>query len=342
MNLLVLGGTIFVGRWLVQAALERGHRLTLFNRGKSNPDLFPEVEKLRGERDGDLSALEGRRWDAVVDTNGYVPRIVRRSAELLAGSVGSYTFISSLSVYADFSKAHLDESGAVGVLADPATEEVNGETYGPLKVACERAVQEVLLGKALVVRPGLIVGPYDPTDRFTYWPRRVARGGEVLAPGRPERGVQFVDVRDLAEWILHAVEMGATGVYNANGPEQPVPMEALLSTCKTASGSDASFTWVSEAFLQQEKVGEWIEMPLWVPESNPEYAGFFAFDSSKAIAGGLRFRPLVETVRATLEWEAGLPADRTLRAGMAPEREAELLKKWRAIHPSDHPPFKRA
>lgn len=328
MKLLVLGGTVFLGRWLVQAALESGHQITLFNRGKSNPELFPEVEKLHGSRDGDLSALSGRGWDAVIDTCGYVPRIVRLSAERLAGAVGQYIFISSLSVYADVSHAGVDESGEVGILADPTTEEVNGETYGPLKALCEQVVQSALPGRSLVVRPGLIVGPYDPTDRFTYWPRRVARGGEVLAPGRFERGVQFIDVRDLAGWTVRMVESGKTGVFNANGPERPIPMSEMLAISKTASGSDASFTWVSETFLAEQGVGEWIEMPLWVPESNPKYTGFFAFDSSRAVAAGLRFRPVSDTVRATLDWDASLPGDRPLRAGISREREAELLALW--------------
>ncbi len=330
MKLLVLGGTVFLGRSLVQTALERGHQVTLFNRGMSNPDLFPDVEKLRGDRSSDLSALGNRRWDAVIDTCGYVPRVVRRSAEKLASSVDRYTFISSLSVYADMSRPGIDESGEVGILADPATEEVTGETYGPLKSLCEGVVQTTLPGRSLIVRPGLIAGPFDPTDRFTYWPRRVAMGGEVLVPGRPARGVQFIDVRDLADWILGMVELSRTGLYNANGPEQPLPMGELLEAAKTVSGSDASFTWVSEAFLAQQGVGAWIEVPLWVPETDPENAGFFAFDSSKAIEAGLHFRPVADTVRATLDWDAGLPADRPLRAGISPEREAELLSLWSA------------
>jgi len=261
MRYLILGGTVFLGRALVQAALARGHSLTLFNRGQSNPDLFPKVEQLHGDRATDLSALQGRHWDAVIDTCGYVPRIVRLSAEALAGATDHYTFISSLSVYADTSQPGTDESAPVGTLEDETVEQVTGETYGPLKALCERAVEQTLPGRALVIRPGLIVGPFDPTDRFTYWPHRVAQGGEVLAPGRPARPVQFIDVRDLAEWTLDMVEAKRTGVYNADGPAQPLPMEQLLDTCKIVSGSAARFTWASEEFSAEQQVEAWSQMP---------------------------------------------------------------------------------
>jgi len=329
MKLLILGGTVFLGRALVEAALRQGHQLTLFNRGKTNPGLFPEVEKITGERDSDLLVLQDRRWDAVIDTCGYIPRLVRRSAVALADKVGHYTFISSLSVYADPSQVGIDESAPVGILDDPLVEEVNGDTYGPLKALCEQAAESAMPGRVLVVRPGLIVGPFDPTDRFTYWPHRIAQGGEVLAPGRPGRTVQFIDVRDLAEWIVRMVEADKTGVYNADGPATPLAMGDLLASCKTESGSDAAFTWVSEAFLLEQEVGMWMEMPLWVPESQPEHAGFFAFDCSRAIAEGLALRPLAETVRATLDWETSLPPDRALRAGITREREETLLQEWK-------------
>jgi 2'-hydroxyisoflavone reductase len=328
MRLLILGGTVFLGRAVVEAALQRGHQVTLFNRGKSNPGVYPQVEKLVGDRGGTLSELQGRRWDAVIDTCGYVPRLVRNSAEYLAGAVDHYIFISTLSVYASFADPGINENAPVGALSDPTIEEVNGDTYGPLKALCEQAVLTAMPGRALVLRPGLIVGPFDPTDRFTYWPRRVARGGAVLAPGRPERTVQFIDVRDLAEWTLRMVEAGSTGIYNADGPAQPCSMGELLAVSKEVSGSDAVFNWVTESFLLEQKVGEWMEMPLWVPESQPENAGFFAFDCSEAFSAGLTFRPLAETVRATLEWDATLPADRALKAGITPQREAELLRLW--------------
>ncbi len=328
MKLLILGGTVFLGRHLVEAALARGHEVTLFNRGQHNPDLFPNVEKLRGNRDGDWEALQGREWDAVIDTSGYVPRVVRASAALLADAVKHYTFISSLSVYADFSVVGIDESAPVGKLQDETVEEVTGETYGPLKALCEQAAEQAMPGRVLNIRPGLIVGPYDPTDRFTYWVHRVARGGEVLAPGRPEYLVQFIDARDLAEWNVRMVEAEQTGVYNATGLDYPLTMGQLLEECKTVSGSDAQFTWVDEQFLLDAKVQPWMELPLWIPESDPNSAGFSAFDCGKAIADGLTFRPLAETIRDTLAWDATRPADVERRAGLKRERETELLEAW--------------
>lgn len=325
MKLLILGGTRFLGRALVEAALERGHEITLFNRGQSNPDLFPNVEKLRGDRDGNLTALEGRRWDAVIDTCGYVPRIVRQSAELLADVVDHYTLISTLSVYADFSQAGIDESAPLGTLEDEMVEEITGETYGPLKALCEKAVEQAMPGRVLIIRPGLIVGPHDPTDRFTYWPHRVAQGGEVLAPGRPGKPVQFVDVGDLAGWTIRMVETGQTGIYNATGSEQPLSMERFLNICREVSGSDATFTWASEEFLLENDVQPWMEMTLWIPESDPANAGFDSFDCRKAIAAGLTFRPVADTVRRTLDWETTRPDDYEWRAGLKREREAQLL-----------------
>ncbi len=218
MDLLILGGTGFLGRHLVERALAYGHRVTLFNRGLSGPDLFPEVETIRGDREGNLSALRGRRWDAVIDTCGYVPRVVRASAALLAGAVDHYTFVSSISVYSDAIEPGADEGAPVKELADPTVEEVTGETYGGLKALCERAAEEEMPGKVLNIRPGLISGPHDPTDRFTYWPRRISAGGEVLAPDRLERRVQFIDVRDLAVWIVKMSAERRTGTYNATDP----------------------------------------------------------------------------------------------------------------------------
>ena len=329
MRILILGGTVFLGRALVEASQQRGHELTLFNRGRSAAGLYPDIETLKGERDGGLSVLQGRRWDAVIDTSGYVPRLVHDSAEMLRDAVDHYTFISSISVFAAFSQPGMDERGEVGVLKDEGVEVVDGETYGPLKALCEQAAETAMPGRVLVIRPGLIVGPYDPSDRFTYWPVRVSRGGEVLAPGRPGRPVQYIDVRDLAEWNIRMLEAGRTGVYNANGPAEPQPMQALLEACKTASGSDARYTWVSERFLEEQGVEMWSEMPLWVPESDPEYDGFFLVDVSRAQAGGLTYRSAIDTARATLEWSASRPADHAWRAGITAEREAALLEAWK-------------
>lgn len=328
MKVLILGGTVFLGRHLADAALARGHEVTLFNRGQHNPDLYPQVEKLRGDRDGDLTALEGRRWDAVIDPSGYVPRLVRASAELLAANVGHYTFISSLSVYGDTRSPGLDESTALATMEDPTNEEVQ-QNYGALKALCEQAAEQAMPGRVLSIRAGLIVGPHDPTDRFTYWPRRVALGGDVLAPGRPERFVQFIDARDLAEWNIRMIESGRVGLYNATGQHDVTTMNDLLQTCKEASASDARFVWVSDLFLTEHEAGAWMELPLWIPESAEETGGFLRASSDKAIQDGLTFRPLAVTVRDTLAWDRTRPADTEHRAGMKPEREAELLEMWR-------------
>lgn len=324
MKLLILGGTVFLGRHIVNAALARGHEVTLFNRGQHNPDLFPDVEKLHGDRDGGLSALEGRRWDAAIDTSGYVPRIVRASVEALKNAVNHYTFISSISVYAGFGTPDMDETAPLATLEDETVEQVTNETYGALKALCEQVVEQVMPGRALIIRPGLIVGPNDPTDRFTYWPVRIAQGGEMLAPGRPEQPTQFIDVRDLAEWIMRMVEAGKTGEYNATGPDYVLQWGQFLQTCKDATGGDAQFTWVSEAFLLAQP--EEPSLQPWVPD---EYVSFGSTNCHKAFADGLTFRPLNTTVRDTLDWKnASLTRD-TLKSGLTPELEQQLLQEWK-------------
>jgi 2'-hydroxyisoflavone reductase len=325
-QILILGGTIFLGRHLVEAALARGHQLTLFNRGQHNPELFPEVEKLRGDRGSDLSALEGRRFDAAIDTSGYLPRAVRASAELLAPNLGHYTFISSISVYADYAKVGIDESDPVGTLADPTVEEVTGETYGPLKALCEQAAEAAMPGRALTIRPGLIVGPDDPTDRYTYWPVRIARGGRFVAPEHPGYLVQYIDVRDLADWTIRLIEQGKTGVYNATGPAQPQPIGELFDLCADAAATESSPVWASAAFLAENGVQPWMELPLWVPES-PETLGFSQVSVARAVADGLTFRPARDTAADTLAWARTRPADHQWRAGLSAEKEAELLAK---------------
>lgn len=321
MKILVLGGTRFLGRHIVEAALASGHDITLFNRGQNNPGLFPEVEKLRGNRDGDLSALRGRHWEAVIDTCGFVPRNVRASAELLADNVSHYTFISSISVYADFSEPDMNENAPVGTMPDESLEEITAETYGPLKALCEWTTEKAMPGRVLNVRPGYIVGPFDPTDRFTYWPSRVAEGGEVLAPGRPSAPVQFIDVRDLANWIIRMVETNRIGAFNATGPDHMLTMGQLLDESRSVSGSDTQFTWVSEEFLAEEEV----ELPIWVPDTD---IGAATVNCSKAIAAGLTFRPLADTIRDTLAWDTARPRDLERRAGLKPEQEARLLQAW--------------
>jgi 2'-hydroxyisoflavone reductase len=323
-RILVLGGTLFLGRHLVEAGLERGHDVTLFNRGRTGPDLFPGVELLRGDRDaGDLQALRGRRWDAVVDTSARVPRWVRDAAGLLAGAVEHYAFVSSISVYADTSSPGTDEAAPVHTLADETVEDItSAEVYGALKVLCERAAAEAMPGRVLSVRAGLIVGPYDPTGRFTYWVHRIARGGDVLAPEPRDQAVQLVHGRDLADWMIDMAERRETGVFNATGPERPLTMEGLLEAIREASGSDARLSWADERFLVERGVEEWSELPLWLaPGANPESASFMAVDVGKALAAGLRFRPLAATIRDTLEG-----ADTSPAAGLDPDRERELLR----------------
>jgi 2'-hydroxyisoflavone reductase len=326
MRLLILGGTIFLGRHLAEQALARGHTLTLFNRGQHGPDLFPQAEHLRGDRKSDLAALESRTWDAVIDTCGYIPRDVRASAGLLASRVDHYTFISTISVYPTYEKIGTAEGDPVGTLADPTVDEVTGDTYGPLKALCEQAAEEAMPGRVLTVRPGLIVGPNDPTDRFTYWPWRIARGGPFLAPEHPGYLVQYIDVRDLAAWTLSMVEAGRTGIYNATGPVAPQPLGELLDACAEAAGTRLEPVWASAAFLEEGGVQPWVELPLWLPDT-PEYAGFSQVSIAKALAEGLTFRPTVTTCADTLAWARTRPLDQQWRAGLAPEKEAELLAK---------------
>jgi 2'-hydroxyisoflavone reductase len=326
LKILILGGTKFLGPAVVEAATKRGHTLTLFNRGKTNPGLFPDIEKLQGDRDGNLKALEGRRWDAVVDTSGYVPRVVRDSATLLKES-GQYVFISTLSVYSDGKTPGQDESGPVATIPDPTVEKVDGETYGALKALCEEAAEKSMPGRVTRIRPGLIVGPEDPTDRFTYWPVRVARGGEVLAPGTPNDPVQLIDVRDLGEWTVKAIEDKALGIYNAVSP--PFGIGKMLDACNQAGGGKATFTWADAAFLEEQKVAAWTDMPVWVPPSGDE-AGFAQFSSAKAVGRGMTFRTMADTAKATLDWYRTEPAERQakLKAGISAERETEVLAAW--------------
>jgi 2'-hydroxyisoflavone reductase len=318
MKLLVLGGTVFLGRHVVAEALEAGHEVTTFTRGRTNPDLWPDVEHLHGDRDGDLAALAGREWDAVIDTSGYVPRVVRQSGELLRDAVGRYVFVSTISVYADFS-APFDESAPTGQLEDPGNEDVQAN-YGALKAACERALDELYGDRVTHVRAGLIVGPYDPTDRFTYWPVRIADGGDVLLPDAPERLVQFVDARDLARWMLRVAVDGPGGPINATGPAQPTTMLRLVDRIAAAVGSRCRWHWVDGDFLVEAGVEPWMGLPLWLPGA--EYAGLLRADNGRALAAGLTFRPVEETAVDTLAWarEAG-PQRPTLDR----ERERELL-----------------
>lgn len=325
MRILILGGTLFVGRHLVESARARGHEVTLFNRGRTGPDLYPEVETLHGDRAaGDLESLRTGSWDVVVDTSARVPRWVRDAAILLGDRVGHYTFLSSCSVYPDTTLPGTNESSPVHVLEDETTEEItSAEVYGGLKVLCERALERALPGRSLSARAGLIVGPYDMSGRFTYWVHRIARGGDVLAPEPRDQPVQLIHARDLADWLLDMAEKGESGVFNATGPERPLTMEAVLEAIVDETGSDARLVWVDEDYLVANGVEAWSDLPLWVaPGGNPEVANFLAIDVSKAVGAGLRFRPLAQTIRDTLEQAETFP-----QAGLDEARERELLAR---------------
>ena len=334
MKILILGGTRFLGRVLTETAIGSGHEVTLFNRGKTDPDLFPEVEKLIGDRDGDLEALKGREWDAVIDPSGYVPWTVRVSAELLANAAGHYTFISSVSVYDELEEPGIDEDHSVGMLSPERVEELEGmgaaeaikEHYGELKFLCEKEVERAFPERSLIVRPGLIVGRYDFTDRFSYWVNRIAEGGEVLAPGRRDKPVQFIDVRDLAEWILRMVESKANGTFNATGPENELTMQEFLIECKDTVGNNTELVWIDEKFLVGHEVNGWSDMPLWIPDSMNS-SGFLAVDIRKALDAGLQFRSLEETIRDTQAWESTRTVTER-KAGLDPEKEKAVLVDW--------------
>jgi 2'-hydroxyisoflavone reductase len=326
MRLLVLGGTKFLGRAAVEAALAQGHEVTLFNRGQTNPELFPEAQKLRGDRDGGLTPLEGGEWDAVIDPSGFVPRIVRDSAELLRGSVGHYVFVSSGSVYSGPYEPGYDENAPTVELEDRGSEDV-ARDYGALKAACEEVAREVFPEAHTNVRAGLIVGPHDGSGRFTYWPLRLSVGGEALAPAPPERLVQFIDVRDLGAWLVDCCERQVVGTFNATS--EPMPLGDVLAACRTG---DAEIVWVDEQFLLDEGVGPWMELPLWVP---PDEGAFLEMSVSKAVEAGLTFRAVEETARDTLAWAQETGAELVTEtpygtAGLDPSREAELLQAWTA------------
>ncbi len=325
MKILLLGGPRFLGYALIGAARAAGHEVTLFNRGRSESDLFPELEKRIGDRDGDLSALEGGRWDAAIDTCGYFPRQVRASAGLLADQINHYTFISSISVYSDPDHQPFDENAPTGRLEDETVEEITGETYGPLKALCEQAAEAAMPGLTLIIRPGLIVGPRDPTDRFTYWPLRARRGGAIASPESPAYPAQVIDVRDLAEWCIRMAEQNGTGVLNATGPTQP--LGDVLEACLQAGGSDGRLVWLPQDFLLDQKVEPWTGLPLWLPGVA---RNMMRASIDRALDAGLAFRDLEETARDTLAWAESRPADYEMRAGLSPEKEAALLAAWEA------------
>ena len=320
MKILVIGGTIFLGRHVVDVALARGHDVTLFNRG-NNKELFPHLEQIHGNRDGGIAALGDRHFDFVVDTCGYVPRIVKQSAEYLASRASRYIFISSISVYPDLMAPGLTEESPVGTMPDETLEQVTNESYGPLKVLCEKAAEEAFAGRSVSVRAGLIVGPHDRSDRFTYWVRRMAQGGEVLAPEPRDQKVEFIDVRDLAAFIVKLGEDGATGPFNASGPADPPTMEELLKVCSQIAGVESDIRWTPAALLNEEGIVPWVQLPLWL---GGEPAGSIVHN--RAIQAGITWRRIEDTIAATLEWDrdrwATLP-----RNAITPEQERTLLIK---------------
>jgi 2'-hydroxyisoflavone reductase len=334
LDLLVLGGTGFLGPATVDYALARGHRVTLFNRGRTNAEMYPQLETIIGDRDPDvgagLSGLEGRRWDAVIDNSGYVPRMVQASSRLLAPNVGQYLFVSTICQYDNWLEGERfgTEERPRATLEDPSTEDVS-QFYCELKAYCERAVEAELPDHATLIRPGLIVGPLDRSDRFTYWPVRFDRGGEVLAPGKPDDVTQYIDVRDLGQFMVHCVERRLTGPFNAIGV--PMPFGAFLEGCRQAINPEARLTWVPADFLAAQDVQPWRDLHLWVDDDGP-MAGSLSWSPQKAVDAGLTFRPLAETARDTLAWFRTLPEERqsTLRAGLSAEREAEVLAAWHA------------
>lgn len=335
LRILILGGTAFTGPHQIKYALARGHKVTIFNRGRTeptvHPEIFDQVEKLTGDRNDDLESLRGHEWDAVIDNSASIPRWVRQSAELLKDSAEVYLFTSSLSVHADNSKIGITEDDPVATIDDPTVEEITGQTYGALKALCEEEARKAFPEGAIIVRPHLIVGPGDRSDRWTYWPVRVARGGEVMAPGTPDDPTQYIDARDLAEFDIHLIENRALGTYSAVGPLAPLSMAELLYGMRAVVSNEISFTWVEADFLAEHEVAPWAHMTAWVPPRG-EMAGFAMFDNSRAVGAGLAYRPLALSARDTLEWWQTLPGERTAspRAGLDPEKEKEVLAAWHA------------
>jgi 2'-hydroxyisoflavone reductase len=337
MKILLLGGPYFLGRHLIDAALAGGHDLTMFNRGRTNVGLYPEVRRLVGDRDGDLEALRGTSWDAVVDTTGFAPRVVKATCDLLAGSVGTYVFVSTTGVYSETDRIGCDETAPLRVLADE-TDDLGTEDdlkhYGALKVLCEREVAAAFPGSGVLLRPGPIVGPHDPTDRFTYWLRRAAEGGTALVPGPPERLAQHIDVRDLMQFGLELAERQAAGAFNVVTP--PYSFADYLDACARVAGTDVDWVWADEEWLLGEGVIAPWELPVWLPGRINQ--GRLACDPTQALAAGLQLRSLEETARDTLAWDASRP--RPLHRGavgnryqvipLEPAREAELLARWQA------------
>jgi len=335
LRVLILGGTGFIGPHFVRVLTDAGHRISLFNRGKRDPSVHPGIEQLLGDRNGPVDSLKGKDWDVVIDNSGYKPKQVRLSGETLKGHVDHYLFISSISVYADFKTPGMDEDAKLATIEDPATETVDDKTYGGLKVLCEQAVQEMYGKHSTIIRPTYIAGPGDHTDRFTYWPWRVAKGGEMLAPGTPGDPFQFVDVRDLADFVKLCVEKRIAGVYNTCNTPRSVTMGSLLDTSKKVTGANTTVTWATPRFLIDNAVyGEKADgnyLPIWAPTEGEE-AGSQLVSNARAVKKGMKFRTLETTIADTLAWANARPPEKNekLRAGLSPEKEKELLAKLHA------------
>ena len=331
-RILILGGTGFIGPHQVRYALDRGHTVTLFNRGRTNTHLFPGVERLVGDRNGQLDALAGRSWDVVIDNSRSNPEWVRLAADFLKDSVGLYFYVSSRSAYSDTSIVPMTADAptytyeSAGVSRDSES-----LPYGLAKALSEREAQRIFVGRTNIVRPGLIIGPGDDTDRFTYWPVRINRGGEVLAPGDPTDPVQIIDVRDFTEWMIRMAEDGTAGVFNGVGPRTPRPMAELLYGIRGITTAETTFTWVNLEFLTQIGIRPYSHMPVWRPPP-PGSEGFARFDLTPEIEAGLTFRPLAVTAQETLDFHFSRSPERQadLRAGISAEREAEVLAAWHA------------
>jgi 2'-hydroxyisoflavone reductase len=344
LRILILGGTGFIGPHMVHEALRRGHEISLFNRGRTNRALFPDLELLVGDRNNGHDALIGRRWDAVVDNSGYVPRHVADSAQLLSSAVSHYIYVSSVSVYAamsgnltaanyhDVDVANTEYESPLVSIADETVEEVTSETYGPLKVLCERAATEAMgEDRITILRPTWVAGPGDNSDRFTHWPVRVSRGGEMLVPGMPSDQIQIVDVRDLANFVVDSIEQNITGIYNMVNPPGTYSMGQLMTDCQMITGSDASLTWVDLPFIEKHGLDAAGELPIWAPMSGDTRSDAL-INGDRSFAKGMKTRPERETIRDILQWWPTLPEDRrnNMRAGMSAEREAEMLAAWHA------------
>lgn len=337
LRILILGGTAFIGIHMTRLAQQRGHTVTLFNRGNAKPGLFPDIERLKGDRDGQLDALQGREWDAVIDNCGYVPRHVRMSAELLAPRVRHYLFVSTISVYADFTRAN-DEDSPLARVEDEQREDWTN-AYGALKALCEQAAHAAMPDRTTIIRPGLIVGPEDPTDRFTYWPARAARGGEMLTPGDPAASFQLIDGRDLARFCIGTIENQTFGVFNVTSPAHMFTMGGIVRESLAAAQALVKPhlppvpTWVSAEFLAEQKLKPFVDMPGWLAESG-EMGSLHRTHVERAMKAGLQISPLEKIVRDTLTWHLARPEAQRMkpRAGITPEREQELLSSWHATN----------